>query len=120
MGLGGTVAVLPGVSCMGAATSVGSMLGMERSFGLNMALLMNMAYTVGLIVFDFIAIFSAGLGTISFMILLCYLLAAAAAFVGVTLAIRLMRAIAANLSFTGFAYYCWGAALFAFILYLAA
>lgn len=120
IGLGGAASVLPGISCVGASVSVAGACGVDRPFGLNMALLMNLAVTVGFCVFDVLSIVSVGFSALSLSILLYYILAAAAAFVGVTLAIRIMRALAVNIGFTGFSYYCWGGALFAFILYLAA
>lgn len=120
MGLGGAASVLPGISSVGASVSIGSICGMDRTYGLNLALLMNLAVTVGLCVFDLLSIVSVGFSGLSLSILLCYILAAAAAFAGVTLAIRILRTLAVNIGFTGFSYYCWGAALFSFILYLAA
>lgn len=120
MGLGGAVSVLPGISCMGASVSVGSACGMDRTYSVNMALLMNIAVTVGLCIFDVMSVISVGFSGLSLSVLLCYVLAAAAAFVGVTLGIRIMRTLAVNIGFTGFSFYCWGAALFTFILYLTA
>lgn len=120
MGLGGAASVLPGISGVGAAVSVGSICGVERSYGLNMALLMNLAVTLGLIVFDVIRIVNMGMESLSFVILLSYIAAAAAAFFGTTVGVRVMRGLAAEKGFTPFAYYCWGVALFTFILNLMA
>lgn len=120
MGLGGAASVLPGISAIGTATSIGSVCGVERSYGLNMALLMNLAVTVGLIVFDVLAIVSGGVETLSFGIVLSYILSAAAAFLGTTLGIKVMRGLAGESGFAFFAYYCWGVALFTFILNLMA
>lgn len=120
MGLGGAASVLPGISGIGAAVSVGSICGVERSYGLNMALLMNLAVTLGLIVFDVIRIVNIGMESLSFVILLSYIAAAAAAFFGTTVGVRVMRGLAAEKGFTPFAYYCWGVALFTFLLNLMA
>lgn len=120
MGLGGAASVLPGISGIGAAVSVASVCGVERSYGLNMALLMNIAVSAGLIIFDIIAIVSGGIGSVSFGIILCYILSAAAAFLGTSLGIKIMRHLAANSDYALFAYYCWGMALFTFILNLMA
>lgn len=120
MGLGGAASVLPGISGVGTAVSVASVCGVDRSYGLSMVLLMNMAVTVCLIVFDIIGIVTMGMESLSFMILLSYILSAAAAFLGTTLAIRFMRVLAAEKGYTVFAYYCWGVALFTFILNLLA
>lgn len=120
MGLGGTLSVLPGLSGMGAALSIGSVCGVERSYALNMSLLMNMVFMVGLIIFDILGLITTGLGTLTFSIFLVYILAAAAAFVSTMIAIRIMRSLASSAGFHTFAYYCWGIALFAFILNLMA
>ena len=120
MGLGGAAAVFPGISAIGAATSIANVCGVERSYGLSMALLMNLAVTAGLIIYDLIALFGSGIGILSFGILLGYILAAAAAFGGVVFGVKIMRNLAANSGFAAFAYYCWGGALFTFILNLMA
>ena len=120
MGLGGAASVLPGLSGVGASLSIGSVCGVDRTYALNMTLLMEIVVLVGLIVYDIIGIISVGLGTLSFLILIKYLLSAAAAFAGAYLGIRILRALADEAGFSVFAYYCWGAALFAFILNLLA
>lgn len=120
MGLGGTLSVIPGFSGVGAAVSVGSVCGVERSYALNMTIMLDMVYMLGLIVHDIISIVSHGLGLLSLPIILTYVLAALAAFISTMLGIRIMRALAAESGYHIFAYYCWGVALFAFILNLMA
>lgn len=120
MGLGGAASVLPGISGIGTTLSVGSVCGVDRSYGLNMALLMHMVVTVALIVFDVMALISVGLEGFSFGVLLSSLLAVVAAFLGTTIGIRFMRSLALEKGFSSFAYYCWGVALFTFILNLIA
>lgn len=120
MGLGGAASTLPGVSCVGTAVSISSVCGVEKNYALNTALLMNMPVTIGLIVYDIIAIMDAGLSGLSFGAVISCLLAAAGAFAGVFLGIKLMRKIASSVGFSVFGFYCWGAALFTFILYLTA
>ena len=119
MGLGGAASALPGISSIGAATSIAAVRGTERVYALNMALLMHMAVTAGLILFDFISLFTSAAGALSFGILMGYLFAAICAFAGTFLGIRLVRSIAVHMGFDVFAYYCWGVAFFAFILYLS-
>lgn len=119
MGLGGAVSVLPGISCTGAGVSVASVCGVDKVYGLNMTFLMTMLMTVGLMVHDVLAIVSVGLSGISFMAVVGYILAGIAAFAGAFLAIRLLRRIVANHSLGFFAFYCWGIALFTFMLYLS-
>lgn len=120
MGLGGMASAVPGISAIGVTTSVASVCGVDRTYGLNMAVMMNMAITAGLIIYDFLGIVSNGIGVLSLMILIRYLFSAAAAFGGVTLGVKLMRKLAAEQGFSVFGVYCWGLALFTFILNLIA
>lgn len=120
MGLGGAVSAVPGISAIGAATSIASVCGVDRTYGLNMALMMNMGITIGLMVYDLLGIASNGLGVLSFLSVICYLLSAAAAFAGAMLGIKWMRQLAAGHGFSIFGVYCWGLALFTFILNLIA
>ena len=120
MGLGGAVSVLPGVSTIGGICSVGCVCGAERSYALNISLLMHMVMTAGLIFFDFISLFTVGFGVAGFGGFLACLLAAAAAFVGAYYGIKIMRAMAVNIGFGIFAYYSIGLAMMGFVLYLSA
>lgn len=120
MGLGGAVSVLPGISAIGVATSIGSICGVERTYGLNMALMMNAFLTLGFMVYDVMGIMNNGLDMLSLMIILRYIATAAAAFGGTLLGIKTMRQLAANHGYTLFGVYCWGIALFTFILNLIA
>lgn len=120
MGLGGTLSVLPGLSGVAAATSIGSVCGVERKYALNMTILFNIVYLLGLVVHDIFVLFSVGFGVLTLSTVLIYILAAGAAFISTMLAIRIMRSLAAGVGYSFFAYYCWGIALFAFILNLIA
>ena len=120
MGLGGAVSVLPGISAIGATTSIGSVCGVERNYGLNMALMMNMVLTLGLAIYDVMGIVDNGLDALSFLIILRYLLTAVAAFAGTLLGIKILRRLAENQGISLFGVYCWGLALFTFILNLLA
>lgn len=119
VGLGGAASILPGISAVGAATSVGSVCGIDRSYALDMALLMNLFLSVGWIVYDVLSL-TAGAEALSFVIFIRYILTAAAAFGGTVLGIRLMRYMAAHHGYAVFAFYCWGIALFTFIFNLMA
>ena len=118
MGIGASLSVLPGVSSVAGSLSVASVCGAERTFALNMTYLMHMVLTVALIAFDLAAVVAAGISGIGAMALLSYVLAAAAAFFGTYLGIRMMRVLAVNIGFSMFAYYSFGAALLSFVLYL--
>lgn len=120
MGLGGVVWVLPGVSGLGTAVSIGSVCGVERSYGLSMALLMNLFVNLGLIVYDIMGIAQQGMGTLSFLIVIRYLLVALCAFGGAILGIRAMRRLASGNGYGIAGLYCLGLAMFTFILNLMA
>ena len=120
MGFGGMISAVPGISALGAATAIGSVCGVERTYGLNMALMMNMGITAGLMFFDVLGIAANGFGVLSFGILIRYLLSAAAAGGGALLGIQCMRRLAGGRGFSVFGVYCWGLALFTFVLNLIA
>lgn len=120
MGLGGAASAVPGISAIGATTSIASVCGVDRTYGLNMALMMNMGIHGTLLVYDILGIVSNGFGTLSFVLLLGCLSAGAAAFAGAMLGMKLMRHLAATRGFSSFGVYCWGLALFTFILNLIA
>ena len=111
MGLGGAVSAVPGISAIGATTSIASVCGVDRTYGLNMALMMNMGI---------LGISANGFGVTSFVSFLSYLFSAAAAFGGAMLGVKLMRNLASGRGFSFFGVYCWGLALFTFILNLIA
>lgn len=120
MGLGGSLSVLPGLSGVGACISAGSVCGVERNYALNMTLILNMIYLGGMAVYDVLGLIRTGLEGLTFQWIMIYIFAAAAAFVSALLAIRLMRALASSRGYSVFSYYCWGIALFTFILNLMA
>ena len=119
MGLGGALSVIPGISATGAIASVGSVCGVDKSYGFSMTLLLTMVLIFGQIIFDAVAVVSGGLAGFTFMSLLCCLLAGGAAFGGAYLAIRILRALMKERGLGVFAFYCWGLSLLTFILYLS-
>lgn len=117
MGLGGALAAIPGFSRIGCILSAGMVRGIDRGYALDMALLLSIPTLLGLLIFDVYAVIVAG-ATVGALMVLIYLLAAAIAFGSSWLGIKLMRYLSVKAGFTGFSYYCWGLALFSFILYL--
>lgn len=120
MGLGGCLFAIPGFSGMGAALSVASVTGVDRKYGLNMILLMQMGVMAGKLIHDLMGLFSTGFAGLTFSVVLAYLAAAVLAFVAAFLAVKVLRALAADKGYGMFAYYSWGLALFTFILSLMA
>lgn len=119
LGLGGSLGILPGISCVGAAVSIGSVRGMDPKKALNLALLMNIPVNLGLVVFDLLELFGGGI-SLSFGAILGAVLAAVAAFVGIVLGIRLLQKIAQTLGYSVFSFYSWTLALLMFFIYLTA
>lgn len=116
VGLGGALAVIPGISRITGITAVGQLRRCDRSYILDIGLILSIPALLVLIVFDIFALFTAGTAVaVSF---LSCLLAALTAFMGAYLGITFIRFLAVKVGFSGFAYYSWGAALFTFILYL--
>lgn len=120
IGMGGGISFLPGISAIGATTSIASICGVERSYGLDMALMMEMLIMAGYIVYDIMAIAAAGIGTLTFLLFIRYIICAAVAFAASVLAVKLLRYLAANHNFSLFGFYNLGLALFTFILNLMA
>lgn len=120
MGLGGAASIVPGISATGVTTSIASLCGVERTFALDLTFMMNLVLTLGLIVYDVLAILNVGIGALSITILLRYLMTAAIAFGSTTLGIRLMRQFADSDGYSAFGFYCFGLSLFTFILNLMA
>lgn len=120
MGLGGALSIIPGLSGIGIAASIGFMLGVDRKYAINMSLMMSMVYFAGMIVYDVMGIIEVGFGILTFQWILVYILTAVLAFVGALVAIRIMRQLAAGSGICHFSFYCWGIAIFAFILNLMA
>lgn len=119
MGLGAVLAALPGISDIGAATSIAQVRGVDRAYAVNIALLMHLGVTVGSVIYDFIALIMIGTGEFGFGILIMYLVAALTAFAGAWLGTRLLRGLALHTGLDVLAFYCWGIALLAFILFLS-
>ena len=118
MGLGAGVSVLPGISTVGIMVSIASVCGIERLYGLNMTFIVKLFFLIGLMVYDVLAIITDGLGGLTVMLLIQYIFTAALSFGASMFAIRLLRRLAPEYGFHTFGVYCWGLALFTFILNL--
>lgn len=118
MGCGCAVSILPGISTVGTVISIGSICGVERVYSLNMALIIKMFLMAGLVVYDVLALISGGLETLTFGILMRYIITALLSFGAAMGAIRFLRRFMAEHGCALFGVYCWGLALFIFILNL--
>ena len=118
MGLGAGASVLPGISTVGIMVSIASVCGIERLYGLNMTFIVKLFFLMGLMVYDVLAIITDGLGGLTVMLLVQYLFTGLLSFGASMFAIRLLRRLAPEHGFHTFGVYCWGLALFTFILNL--
>ena len=118
IGLGGMLAVVPGISRTAALTSVIRARGGECKYALDMSFLLSIPVLIILTLLDCYLLVS-GVGFLTWHYFLQYIVAGLAAFGGAYFGIILVRFLAIKASFSGFAYYSWGAALFIFILYIA-
>lgn len=116
-GILGALSVFPGLSRIGISVSYPILRGSDRQAAFNWALIMSIPAVTALTLMDLISMF-AGMEVMSFGVYLGYVLSMASAYIGTTLAILFMRFVVVRDGVSGFAYYSWGAALFAFILYL--
>lgn len=106
-----------GLSGLGLGMATCRLRGGERRYSLEMALLLTALLLAVLLIFDAVTLLSAGV-VLSAWWLLCYLVAALASALGAYGAVSSLRYLALHTDFSGFAYYCWGAALFILLLYL--
>lgn len=118
IGIAGALSMVPGVSIVSTTSTISLVRGADRQHALTWSLLLCIPVLIVMLGFDLYGIFAIGAGALSFVIFLQYIVAAAAAFTGGYFAIIFLRFLAVNTGFSMFAYYSWGAALFAFIFYL--
>ena len=116
LGLCGFAALIPGLSRMTLSLVIGQRRGAERGYLTDMALLLAIPFTIGLMVLDVVGLFG-GL-TISLMGIIGMILCAGAAFGGTYGAVSLMQYLAVRIGFHGFSFYSLGAGFLCFILYL--
>lgn len=117
-GLASGFGILPGFSRMGAYMSVASLRGADRQHSLGMALILGIPALAAMLVMDLVWLILAGFAGFSLILVLKGILAAAAAYIGTWFGITFVRFLSVKKGYSVFAYYCWGAALFVFILYL--
>ena len=118
MGVAAGLGALPGVSGVGASISFLSARGADRQYAADITLLLCIPVMIISLALDAYAVVLTGFGGLSGGLLFKYVLAAAAAYIGAYSGIVLTRFLAVKIGYTGFAYYSWGLALFAFILYM--
>ena len=116
-GLSSALSAFPGISRIGAIVSFSCARGAHRQHALNWAISLSIPALCVWLLIDIFRLFTA-FQPAGFLDVICYLLAALSAYAGTYLGICFLRAVIVRINFPAFAYYSWGAALFAFILYL--
>jgi len=115
IGISGALSVFPGFSRMATMVSVARMRGADKRFAIELTLLLCIPALLCLSLIDFFSSVSVQ-GSPG---LLPCMLASMASFAGSFLGVHVIRYFGRRPGFTAFAYYSWGAALLALILYLA-
>lgn len=118
LGLAAGLGCIPGISRMAAATTIGSIRGADRRQALHWALLLSIPALAFIIGFDLRDILMQGADLGGFSGLISSLVCAGFSYLGAVAGIRIMQFLSVNTGYSGFSYYCWGAALFMFVLYL--
>ncbi len=118
MGILGGLSAFPGISRIGTISSYALLRGADKQKVVNWAFLLSIPALLLMCLLDFVYMFTAGIGSISFWIICGYILSALFAYIGAYLSIMFIRFLTVRTGYSGFAYYCWGAALFSMILYL--
>lgn len=118
IGVLGAFSVLPGVSRTGMIASYTAARGTDMNRTANWSIVLGLPAVALMIIFDFVGIFSVGVGGLSFLLLLGCIFSGLTAFCGGYVGMKLLRLMLTNSGFSGFAYYSIGASLFTFILYL--
>ena len=117
IGLAAGCGIVPGISAMGSAISAARIRGADRKYAVDLALLLCVPALLVLIVLEGLAAVTAGIALTGIAIFYC-VTAVAASFLSAYWGIILMRFLAVKVGYSGFAWYCWGLALFTLILYL--
>ena len=114
----GALSAISGISRVACITSASIGRGANRQKALNWAFLLSIPALMLLSGLDVLKIIS-GTGNINFWgSFFTYIVSAAGAYIGGYYSIVLMKFLTVRVGFSGFSYYCWGASLFTFLLYL--
>jgi undecaprenyl pyrophosphate phosphatase UppP len=117
LGTGGILGMIPGFSKLGTLQTAAHLRGVDRTYALDVALIICIPLYLGLLIIDSVAVFSAGF-SISGITILGYGLLALISFGAAYLSIMVMRYYCSKAGFLSFSYYSWALAMFTFVLYL--
>ena len=120
LGFAAALSAIPGISRNGAIMFVTLIREADKQNGVVWALILTIPAMFVLILLDFIAMFTVGIGTITMATVGGYLVSMLAAFVGAFVGITTVRNLIIRADYTVFGYYDCGLALLSFVLYLIA
>ena len=120
IGLAAACSAIPGISRNGAIMFMTLMRKADKQNGVTWALLLSVPAVAVLMLLDFIAMFTVGVGIITIGTLGSYLVSMLTAFISAYLAVNTLKILVMRSDFSGFAYYDFGLALLTFVLYLIA
>ena len=120
VGLGAALSAVPGISRNGGIMFMTLIRSADKQNGVTWALMLAVPAMIMLMVLDFIAMFTVGIGAITLATLIGYFFSAIFAFCGSYLGIYSIKILIMRADYSGFAYYDFGLALFSFVLYLIA
>ena len=120
LGVSGALSAFSGISHIGTTVSAAVARGADRSKALNWSLLLSFPLLFVFIGIDFFDVISNSEHVHFWQNFFTYLLSATGAYLGGYLGIIFIKFLTPRTSYSGFAYYSWGMALFTFLLYLIA
>jgi len=120
VGLAAAFSAVPGISRNGAIMFITLIREADKQNGVTWALILSVPAMAILVLLDFIAMFTVGIGAITFATVGSYLLSMLFAFFGAYLGVLLIRRLISRADYSAFAYYDFGLALLSFVLYLIA
>lgn len=120
IGFAAACSSVPGISRNGAIMFMTLMRKAGKQNGVTWALLLSVPAMAVLLLLDFIAIFTVGIGAVTIAVLGGYLVSMLAAFAAAFLAVNTLKMLIVRSDYSGFAYYDFGLALLTFVLYLIA
>lgn len=117
IGLSAGFGAVPGISRAGAMLSAASIRGTDRSYAMELVIVISIPALVMLLVMDIFSVAGASLVFAAPLVLGC-LLCSASSFGAAYAALFLMRFLSVKAGYGAFALYNWGAALFTLVIYL--
>lgn len=120
IGFAAALSAIPGISRNGAIMFMALVREADKNNGVIWALILSVPAMIILAFLDIIAMFTVGIGTITVIILIGYLLSMVFAFAGAYIGVTLIRLLIKRSDYSFFAYYDFGLALLSFVLFLIA